>query len=48
MNEDKQREEIESGEQAQEEGGEQVPSLTPGDESSQGAAAEGSEGIPEQ
>ncbi|MGA9767535.1 MAG: hypothetical protein WBV94_00730 [Blastocatellia bacterium] len=47
MNEDKQHEEIESIEQAEEESGEQVPSLTPGDESSQGTAAEGSEGVPE-
>lgn len=48
MNENKEYEEIESGEQAEEEIGEQVPSLTPGDESSQGTAAEGSEGVPEQ
>jgi hypothetical protein len=30
-----------------EEGGEQVPSLTPGEESSQGTAAEGDAGVPE-
>jgi hypothetical protein len=48
MNEDKKHEEIETGEQAEEEIGEQVPSIAPGDESSQGTAAEGSEGVPEQ
>jgi hypothetical protein len=45
--EDKQHDEIESGEQVEEQSGEQVPSLTPGDEDSQGSSAEGSEGVPE-
>ena len=48
MNDDNQHEEIESEEQAKEESGEQVPSIAPGDETSQGTAAEGSEGVPEQ
>ena len=47
MNGDKLHEEIESGEQVEEQSSEQSPSLTPGDESSQGSAAEGSEGVPE-
>ncbi len=41
-------EEIERGEQAEEKTGEQQPSLTPGDEDSQGSSAEGSKGVPEQ
>jgi hypothetical protein len=40
--------EAERDEQVEEQSGEQQPSLTPGDEDSQGSSAEGSKGVPEQ